>query len=279
MLRAMIERRRGGSKWLACALGALAFVGCGSAEPPLAGPPCPAEPTAASASATVVSSPASAAPSARVCTVEKAPAIPLAPPTVGEISVDQLARTLPKRRIVVGFDVDDTLVFSAPAFNALQPKFDPDVIRPKDYAKLTPAQQGDYHAFWNELNERADDASLPKKIGQRLLDLHVARKDDIYVVSRRQATEPPSDASQRRLERMFHVTLEHPLVQTNLTDKTPFLCRAGIELYYGDADSDVTAAVAAGATPVRVKRAANSYAKDAVHNGQMDEIVLSDSEE
>lgn len=265
------------------AYGGLAFavfvaVGCQTAQPPSSAvtPTCDAAASTAPSGAAATSAPVSPAP---VCSIDKAPAIPLAPPKVGEITLDQLARTLPKRRIAVGFDVDDTLVFSAPAFNELQPKFDPDVIRPKDPSKLTPEQQGQYHAFWNDLNERADDASTPKKIGQRLLDLHVARKDDIFIVSRRQATVPPSDASERRLERMFHVELEHPLVQTNLTDKTPFLCRAGIELYYGDSDSDITAAFAAGATPVRVKRAANSYAKDAVHNGQMDEIVLADSEE
>lgn len=262
------------SVWVVAALVA---VGCQTSQPPsIAVTPTCADSATAPTSASVASTATTAAP---VCSIDKAPAIPLAPPKVGEITLDQLARTLPKRRIVVGFDVDDTLVFSAPAFNELQPKFDPDVIRPKDFTKLTPEQQGQYRTFWNDLNERADDASLPKKIGQRLLDLHVARKDDIFIVSRRQATVPPSDASEQRLERMFHVELEHPLVQTNLTDKTPFLCKAGIELYYGDSDSDITAAFAAGATPVRVKRAASSYAKDAVHNGQMDEIVLADSED
>ena len=57
--------------------------------------------------------------------------------------------------------------------------------------------------------------------------------------------------------------LAHPVVQTNLHDKTKYICERRIDLYYGDSDSDITAAVAAGATPVRVERASNSYAKDA----------------
>ena len=222
--------------------------------------------------------PVALAKAAPVCSTT-APALPLSPAKAEEISVEQLARMLPKHPIVVGFDVDDTLTFSAPAFNALQPSYDPDVIRPKDLQKLTAEQRAQYHAFWNELNEHADDSSIPKKIGKTLLALHTARKDDIYIISRRQETVPLSDVASRRLERFFQVKLAHPIVQTNLTDKTKYICERQIELYYGDSDSDITAAVAAGATPVRIKRAVNSYAKDATHDGQLDEIVIRGSEE
>ena len=141
------------------------------------------------------------------------------------------------------------------------------------------AERAQYHAFWNEINERLDDSSIPKKIGKALLDLHAARKDEIYIISRRQATVPPSDAATRRLERFFQIKLDHPVVQTNLGDKTRYICERRIEYYYGDSDSDIAAAVAAGATPIRVKRAADSYAKDRPHNGELDEIVLKDSEQ
>ena len=52
--------------------------------------------------------------------------IPLLPATAEEISVEQLALMLPRRPIVVGFDVDDTLIFSAPAFNALESDASPE---------------------------------------------------------------------------------------------------------------------------------------------------------
>ena len=265
----MLPRRITFALSFVCALAA-----CGGAPSPVA----PA-PTALPVAPVERAPPVALAKPAPVCSITSAPALPLSPAKAEEISVEQLARMLPKHPIVVGFDVDDTLTFSAPAFNVLQPSYDPDVIRPKDLQKLTAEQRGQYHAFWNELNEHADDSSIPKKIGKTLLALHTARKDDIYIISRRQETVPPSDVASRRLERFFQVKLAHPVVQTNLTDKTKYICERQIELYYGDSDSDITAAVAAGATPVRIKRAVNSYAKDATHDGQLDEIVIQGSEE
>jgi acid phosphatase (class B) len=214
------------------------------------------------------------------CPKQLAPAtIPLTRPVAKEVSIEQLKRLLPTHPIVVGFDVDDTLVFSAPAFNALQPAYPPDVIRPKDYAALTKAQRRQYHEFWNLLNEQYDDRSIPKRIGKRLLDLHLKRGDDIYIISRRQSTVPASNKVTRRLERTFGIQLRHPVVQTDLKDKTPFIAKRHIIYYYGDSDSDITAAVGAGAVPIRVQRSAASYAKDKPHNGQLNEIVLENSTE
>jgi acid phosphatase class B len=58
--------------------------------------------------------------------------------------------------------------------------------------------------------------------------------------------------SRDRLERMFGVHLPHPIVQTDLKDKTPFIAKRHIIYYYGDSDSDITAAVGAKAVPIRV---------------------------
>jgi acid phosphatase (class B) len=203
--------------------------------------------------------------------------IPLTPPVAREISIEELKRLLPARPIVVGFDVDDTLIFSAPAFNALEPDYPADVIRPKNYGALTPAQRHQYHEFWNRLNEQYDDRSIPKRIGKQLLDLHVQRGDEIYIISRRQKTVPPTNTVTRRLERLFGIRLRHPVVQTNLQDKTPFIAARHIFYYYGDSDSDITAAVGAHAVPIRVQRSPASYAKDQPHNGQLNEIVLENS--
>jgi acid phosphatase (class B) len=210
-----------------------------------------------------------------------APAVATRPAVAEEISLEQLELLLPRHPIVVGFDVDDTLVFSAPAFNALQPEYQPDVIRPMDYAQLTPAQKAKYHEFWNRLNGEYDARSTPKAIGRRLLELHAKRGDEIWIISKRQSIEPPPprDVVTERYERMFGMSFRHPVVQTQLKDKTRFICERHIEYYYGDADGDITASLAAGAVPIRVKRAGNSYAKDKVHNGQLGEIVLRDSEQ
>ena len=185
---------------------------------------------------------------------------------------------LPRHPVRVGFDVDDTLIFSAPAFTALQTEYDPAVIRPKDVAALSAVQLKQFHAFWNRLNNEYDDRSTPKAIGQRLLDLHRARGDDVYVISKRQSAEGGVDKCTPRYEAMFHQPFRHAVIQTQLKDKTPFIRELHLEYYYGDSDSDIASAVTAGAVPIRVMRGAGSYAKDTVHNGQLGEIVLKDSD-
>jgi acid phosphatase (class B) len=221
--------------------------------------------------------PASCAAPASPCPTTPA-VIPLTPPIAREISLEQLKRMLPSHPIIVGFDVDDTLIFSAPAFNALQPGYDPAVIRPKSYAALTPLQKIQYHDFWDKLNKEYDDRSIPKKIGHQLLDLHAARGDTIIIISKRQSPSDGSDPCTPRYEKWFHTRFSRPVIQTELQDKTPFICQCHIDYYYGDSDSYITAAVAAGATRIRVKRSPHSYAQDTPHNGQLNEIVLQDSE-
>ena len=205
--------------------------------------------------------------------------IPLNRPVAKAVSIEQLKRLLPVHPIVVGFDVDDTLIFSAPAFNALQPAYPAEIIRPKNYAALTTAQRRQYHQFWNLLNEQYDDRSIPKRIGKALLDLHLKRGDDIYIISRRQGTVSTTNTVTRRLERMFGVHFAHPVIQTDLKDKTPFIAKRHITYYYGDSDSDITAAVGAKAVPIRVQRSLASYAQDVPHEGQLNEIVLENSRE
>lgn len=205
--------------------------------------------------------------------------ISLSQPVAGEITIEQLARVLPAHPVRVGFDVDDTLIFSAPAFNELEPKYDAAVIRPKDYASLTAEQKKQYHEFWNKLNEELDDRSIPRTIGKRLLELHTRRGDDIYIISKRQGTVPPTDTDTKRYEKMFGMQFKHKVIQTQLKDKAPFIAHAKLDYYYGDSDSDITSAVGAKATPIRVKRGKNSYAKDVPHNGQLDEIVLTNPDE
>jgi len=74
---------------------------------------------------------------------------------------------------------------------------------------------------------------------------------------------------------MFGIRLQHPVVQTNFTDKTPLIAGRHIVYYYGDSDSDTRAAV--GARAVRSRRSTASFAKDQPYNGQLNEIVLQNS--
>jgi acid phosphatase (class B) len=199
-------------------------------------------------------------------------------PVASEVTVEQLKRLLPPPPIVVGFDVDDTLVFSAPAFEPLQKEYPAEIIRPKNYNALTAEQKAKYHEFWNRLNNEYDDRSTAKRIGGVLLRLHLERGDDVFIISKRQSSKPENDLPTRRIERLFQVRLPHPVVQTELKDKTPFIAERHIQYYYGDSDSDITAAIAGGATPIRVKRSPETYAADKVHNGWYGEIVITGSD-
>jgi acid phosphatase (class B) len=196
-----------------------------------------------------------------------------------EIDFEQLEALLPRRPIVVGFDIDDTLIISTPAFAALEPWYDPEVVRPRNYSKLSAEQNAKHHEFWTKLNDVYDDRSTPRAIARRLLDLHLARGDDIWLISTRQASITGIDKCTPRYQKMFNIKFPHGVVFTQLKDPTPFIAQRKIEYHYGDSDSDITAAQAAGAVPIRVKRAAGSYAKDIPHNGQFGEIVLKDLEE
>lgn len=208
--------------------------------------------------------------------------ITLSPPVAHEITVEQLARVLPTHPVRVGFAVDDTIVFSTPAFaelDKIEPKFDPAVTHPKDYKVLTPEQKKQYQQYWNKLNEELDDRSIPRTIGKSLLELHARRGDEIFIISTRPGSVPVSDAITKRYEKMFEMKFKHKVIHTQLADKAPFIAQNKIEFFYGDADSDILSAVGAKATPIRVKRGKGSSAKDAVHNGELNEIVLTNPDE
>lgn len=72
-----------------------------------------------------------------------------------------------------------------------------------------------------------------KVVAQKVLKLHLDRGDDVWIISKRQSIvpEPREDVVTKRYERMLGVKLPHPVVQTQLRDKTPFLCERQIELY------------------------------------------------
>ena len=75
----------------------------------------------------------------------------------------------------VGFDIDDTLLFSSPAFYYL-----------KDFEGLKVGEE----EFWKRLNNGLDKFSLPKLVSEDILNFHKKREDEIYIITRRTKTEP-----------------------------------------------------------------------------------------
>jgi len=167
--------------------------------------------------------------------------------------------------IAVGFDVDDTLLFSSPCFYYGQQKFSPGS---DDYLKNA--------TFWQETNGGCDRYSIPKDIARRLVELHQARGDRIYFITGR----PHTDGEQLSaiLEQTFSLKQRIPVIFTSGPDKTRFIAQQHLAIYYGDADSDIESARAAGARAIRVMRANNSTYKPIPVPGSLGEEVLVDSD-
>jgi len=182
------------------------------------------------------------------------------------VSIDQIEASLEGQApMVVGFDVDDTLLFSSACFYHGREKYSPGS---EDYLKNI--------EFWKEVNDGCDEYSIPKQVGRKLIDLHQRRGDDIYFITGRTATE--GEKLSGILEKTFGIKTMHPVVFTQGSDaKTSFMREHAIKIYYGDADSDMRSALEVDARPIRVLRAPNSTYLPLPKNGSFGEEVIIDS--
>ncbi|OIR23902.1 hypothetical protein BGC33_08550 [Bathymodiolus thermophilus thioautotrophic gill symbiont] len=164
-------------------------------------------------------------------------------------------------KLTVGFDIDDTVLFSTPPF----------YYGVNKYGSELPNE------FWQQMNTVLDAFSLPKKIARDLLSFHQSRKDKIYFITARPKTEV--ETLTQRLIKTFSLSKETAnVIFTGDDDKTQEIKAKGIQYYYGDADTDITSALRASAIPVRVKRNAISDAESNSNPGYFGELVLIDSE-
>jgi acid phosphatase (class B) len=166
--------------------------------------------------------------------------------------------------MAVGFDIDDTVLFSSPCFYHGQQKYSPGS---DDYLKNAD--------FWTETNAGCDRYSLPKDVARALIDLHQQRGDTLYFITGRPHTE--GEQLTAILQRTFAIRAMRPVVFTSGPEKTRFIHDRGLGIYYGDSDADITSARAAGARPIRVMRASNSTYQPLPVNGALGEEVLIDS--
>lgn len=164
-----------------------------------------------------------------------------------------------KEGITVGFDVDDTLLFSSPLFHYLL-----------NYTKL----QLDEQKFWDEAN-KLDVFSLSKKSVGDLLRFHMQRGDEVVIITKR--TSSRNEILSKILQKTFNLPSNVNVIFTNGEDKTPFIKSSKIDIYYGDSDGDITSAIGAGAKGVRILRAGNSDNTFEYAPGAFDEIILYDS--
>lgn len=181
------------------------------------------------------------------------------------ITVERLADSIRKDApMAVGFDIDDTVLFSSPCFYAGQQKYSPGS---NDYLKNDD--------FWKETNGGCDRYSIPKDVARKLIALHQQRGDTLYFITGRPHTE--GEQVTAILQQTFAIKNMQPVVFTSGPEKSRFIRERQLHLYYGDSDSDITSAQAAGVRAIRVMRASNSTYQPLPVNGALGEEVLEDS--
>lgn len=154
------------------------------------------------------------------------------------VSVAQIENSLVGRPpIAVGFDIDDTVLFSSPGFYRGQKEFSPGK---QDYLKNP--------QFWEKMNNGWDDFSMPKEVAKQLIDMHLKRGDSIYFVTGRSETK--TETVTKTLQGDFQIPQDkvNPVIfagdQPGQNTKTQWLKDKQIKIFYGDSDGDITAAQA-----------------------------------
>lgn len=172
-----------------------------------------------------------------------------------------------KPPMTVGFDIDDTVLFSSPCFFYGQQRYSPGKF---DYLKN--------QAFWDDINVNCDiNYSIPKDVAAKLIAMHTKRGDTIYFITGR--TESKGERLTETIERDFSMEKINSVVFTaGDATKTAFLAQKGVKIYYGDADGDMKQAIEVGARPIRVLRASNTTYKPMPKNGSFGEEVIVDSD-
>jgi len=174
------------------------------------------------------------------------------------ISMTELEASLPKGPVDVGFDIDDTLVFPSPSFQAVLFSTDgPGGTNP--YGANMRAVVSNPKA-WHDVHHQHDRYVIPKQVGRDLLALHQKRGDRIHFITARVGIEGAQ--LEARMRKMFGVEFVAPIIFTGMKSKTEAMRARNLTMYYGDADSDIEYAKAAGVRGVRVLRASNAIDYD-----------------
>jgi len=157
----------------------------------------------------------------------------------------------------VGFDIDDTVLFSSPAFD-------------KGYESA----QAYTDEFWTIVNTSDEEVSLLKEKTAKIIRLHKAKGHEVFLITAR------NPAGGETLKKFMSKTLGIP--EGNIFfapgGKTELLKKLGIDAFYGDSDSDIKYAQEAGAMPIRIQRSPKSGYKSKYNPGSLGEFIVPDSE-
>ena len=188
------------------------------------------------------------------------------------VSVAQIENSLMGHPpMAVGFDIDDTVLFSSPGFWRGQRTYSPDS---QDYLKNP--------EFWEKMNNGWDAFSIPKEVARSLIAMHVKRGDSIYFVTGRSQTKTETVSKTLQDDFLIPGANMNPVIfagdHPGQNTKTQWLKEKNIRVFYGDSDNDITAAREVGARGIRVLRASNSTYRPLPQAGAFNEEVIVNSE-
>jgi len=186
------------------------------------------------------------------------------------VTLKEIARSLEDQSPMnVGFDIDDTVLFSSPGYYYGRQKYSP------ENKAFTIMEE-----FWNEMNNGLDRFSIPKECARKLIELHKKRGDSIYFITSR--TKTKTETVTELLVKTFNLENAHKVIFTGVklgeNVKIKPIKENKIQIFYGDADSDIEAALEAGIRAIRIMRAVNSTNKPLPKNGSFGEEVMVNSE-
>ena len=186
------------------------------------------------------------------------------------VTLKDIARSLENQPPMnVGVDIDDTVLFSSPGYYYGRQKYSPGN---KGFTIM--------EEFWNEMNTGLDKFSIPKECARKLIELHEKRGDSIYFITAR--TKTKTESVTELLAKTFYLENPHKVIFTGVklgeNLKIKPIKENKIQIFYGDADSDIEAALEAGIRAIRIMRAVNSTNKPLPCNGSFGEEVLVNSE-
>jgi len=174
------------------------------------------------------------------------------------------ATTPPSADVVrVGFDIDDTLLFSTPNFTAAQEKF-----------------TFGTDEFWAEVNGHDRDYSIVKQKCLEILRQHQEDGAELYAITARPGTG--GDPCRDFISETFGIPRENVYFEK---PKTARIRSLGLDIFYGDSDSDIEDAQNAGAVGIRIQRSPDSSYRNSdgslrkYHPGMYGEEIIPDSEE
>lgn len=186
-------------------------------------------------------------------------------------SVEEIAASLPQQPIAIGLDVDDTALFSSPGFHYGFTNTD----GPNGTNKYGDRPLSN-DKFWSDLSCNFDRFSIPKESARKIIEMHRDRGDRIYFITARPAVK--GEILTSILHREFKLSNQPETIFSGRTSKAVFINKHKISIFYGDSDSDISEAHAAGVRAIRFMRSTLSNNKGRYNPGKHGEIVLEDSE-